>query len=176
MPSHKYTAGITKEYIRDNVFFFLQDCKHVLTLPNLYFGLEKKLTKEGVKVDCAEYKVNTFKQQQKIAPDNITLFYNDVKDIDVTKYDGIFLDLCGTFNKSADAVLKRINYGTKISITFLMARENKVLQQKIDIKNREDSYINLLREYNLFVTKYINYNNTGNSPMCVFFGEKKLKN
>ena len=64
MSSNIYTPGPSKEYIRNSVFLHFKDCSYVLTLPNLYFGLERMLLKDGKKVDCTEYEVNTFKGQQ----------------------------------------------------------------------------------------------------------------
>ena len=167
-----YKPGKSKGYIRDSVFLFLleSNCKHVLTLPNLYFGLEKKLLDKGIKVDCSEYSVNTFKKQREIAPKGITLHSKNVADIDLSKYDGIFFDFYGTFNKSLAKALPRIEPGTSVAFTFLMARENLKLQKIINIKRREKSYCKLLYRYGVDIEKYANYNDS--SPMCVFFGTK----
>lgn len=166
-----YIPGPSKEYIRDSVFLHFMDCKYILTLPNLYFGLETMFILDGKKVDCTEYKVNTFKGQQKIAPKGVTLYNRNVKDIDISNYDGIFLDFYGTFNKSYKELFPRIQSGTKLAITFMMARENKELQKVIDITNREESYVKLLSSYGINIKKYAKYCDT--TPMCVFFGTKQ---
>jgi hypothetical protein len=163
-----YTPGKSKEYIRKGVFDFFKDtCKHVITLPNLYFGLEKNLLDIGIKVDCSEYKVNTFKGAIQVKPKGITLFNKNVKNLDLSIYDGLFFDLYGTWNKNMEEALPRIKLNSKLVITFLMARENKHLQKRININKREDSYIKLLNTYGFRVIKYMNYCDT--TPMCVFY-------
>lgn len=163
-----YTPGKSKEYIRDGVFHFFKDnCDHIITLPNLYFGLEERFLEIGIKVDCSEYRVNTFKGAVQAKPEGITLFHADVKDLNLSVYDGLFFDLYGTWNKSMEIALPRIKVGARLVITFLMARENKILQKKINIKKREQSYINLLREFGFLTRKYVNYCDT--TPMCVFY-------
>lgn len=129
------------------------------------------LLNDGKQVDCSEYEVNTFKGQQQVAPPGVNLYNINVKDLNLSKYDGIFLDFMGTFNKYTPQILDKFNSGTKIAITFMMARENKKLQEKIDIRTREESYVRLLNEYNIQIDKYANYCDT--VPMCVFFGYKR---
>lgn len=165
-----YTPGRSKELIRNSVFNYFKDCTHILTLPNLYFGLEEMFLKQGKKVDCSEYVVNTFEGQRQIAPKGLRLFNLNIKDMDLSVYDGLFLDLYGTFNKSMAEALPRIKVGSKVAITFLMARENRQLQQRIDITNREQSYVRLLAEYGIEIDLYANYCDT--TPMCVFYGTK----
>lgn len=165
-----YKPGPSKGYIRDSVFLYFMDCTYVLTLPNLYFGLEKMFVMDGKRVDCAEYKVNTFKGMQQIKPNGVRLYRDNVANLEIEKYNGIFLDFYGTFNRHTSAVLDRVKPGTKLAMTFLMARENKDLQKHIDIKNREESYIRLLAKYGVTIEKYANYCDT--TPMCVFFGYK----
>jgi hypothetical protein len=162
-----YTPGKSKEYIRNDVFHFFKDCKHIITLPNLYFGLEQRLLNEGIKVDCSEYRVNTFKGAIQIKPKGITLFNKNVKDLDLSVYDGLFFDLYGTWNKSMEEALPRINKGAHLVITFLMAREHRNVQKVIDITNREESYIKLLRKFGFITKKFINY--CDSTPMCVFY-------
>lgn len=166
-----YTPGKSKEYIRNSVFLFFNDCKHVITLPNLYFGLEQMLLDDGKKVDCTEFSVNTFEGAKQIAPKEVKLYNKNVKDLDISKYDGLFLDFYGCFNDNCRSILPRINSGSKVALTFLMARESKKLQKEIDIKNREESYVNLLSKYNIKVLRYVNYCDT--TPMCVFYGIKQ---
>lgn len=162
-----YTPGKSKEYIRENVFHFFKDRKHIITLPNLYFGLEQRLLDIGIKVDCSEYKVNTFEGAIQKKPDGIRLFNNNVKDLDLGIYDGLFFDLYGTWNKSMEEALPRININAKLVITFLMAREHKDLQKIIDIKKREESYVKLLYSYGFKTFSHIKYCDT--TPMCVFY-------
>lgn len=167
-----YAPKIEKEYIRNSVFLFFKDCDNILTLPNLYFDLERQFIEDGRKqIDCCEYKPEIFKEQKLLAPPECNLFFGDVSEMDLSKYDGIFLDLCGFFSKSTDKVFKSLKPGTKIVVTFLLRRENKKLQKMIDIKNRESSYVLLLNKYDIFVTKYVNYGEW-RTPMCVFFGTK----
>lgn len=161
-----YTPGKSKEYIREGVFHFFKNCKHVVTLPNLYFGLEKKFLDIGIKVDCSEYRVNTFEGAIQQKPEGITLFHDNVKNLDLNKYDGLFFDLFGPWNKDVEDALPRIKPGAKLVITFLMARE-RWCKDKIDITKREQSYIKLLKEYGFSTIKYVNYRDT--SPMCVFY-------
>tara|TARA_R110000796_G_scaffold168210_2_gene285106 strand:- start:176 stop:682 length:507 start_codon:yes stop_codon:yes gene_type:complete len=162
-----YTPGKSKEYIRDGVFHFFKECKHIITLPNLYFGLEQRFLDEGIKVDCSEYKVNTFKGAVQLKPKDITLFNTNVKYLNLSKYDGLFFDLYGTWNKSMEESLPRINKNARLVITFLMGREHLNLQKIIDIKHREESYVKLLSKYGFKTIKYINYCDT--TPMCVFY-------
>ena len=170
MSKHTYSPGPSKEYIRNSVFLHFIECTYVLTLPNLYFGLEKMLLDDGKQVDCTEYEVNTFEGQKQIAPPGITLYNLDVKDLNLSKYDGVFLDFMGTFNRHTPGIMKQLHSGTRIAMTFMMARENKTLQQEIDITNREESYVKLLSKHNVHIEKYANYCDT--TPMCVFFGHK----
>lgn len=165
-----YKPGKSKEYIRNSVFLYFKDCNNILTLPNLYFGLEKMLLKEGKQVTCSEYDVNTFKGQNQIAPKNIKLINSDVTKIELSEYDGIFLDLYGNYNENVANALESLQIGCKIAITFLMARESKKLQKIIDIKDRENSYIRVFKKHGITITKYANYYDT--TPMCVFFGAK----
>ena len=165
-----YLPGRMKGYIRDSVFLYFSNCKSVLTLPNLYFDLEKKFLDKGINIECVEYKNDTFKNMQQIVPKGIKLYNQDVKNLDLSKYDGMFLDFCGTFNDSAEVVLKKIKPKTKIAITFLMSRESKRLQKKINIKNRRISYIVLFEKYNIIIDYFMDYNDI--TPMCVFFGYK----
>lgn len=165
-----YTPGKSKGYIRDGVFLFFRECKHVITLPNLYFGLESQLLSQGIKVDCSEYRVNTFEGAVQKKPDGITLFHKNVKNIDLSIYDGLFFDLYGTWNKDMAIALPKIKIGAKLVITFLMGREHKNLQKIIDITNREESYVKLLYSYGFKTHKYINYCDT--TPMCVFYCER----
>lgn len=162
-----YTPGKSKEYIREGVFHFFNDRKRVITLPNLYFGLERKLMNQGIEVHCSEYKVNTFKGALQVKPKGIKMFHSDVKDLNLSIYDGLFFDLYGTWNKSMEEALPRINKDAKLVITFLMAREHPRVQRLIDIKNREWSYTQLLLKYGFRTIKYINYCDT--TPMCVFY-------
>jgi len=166
-----YVPGPSKGYIRNSVFLYFKTCTYVLTLPNLYFGLEKMFIEDGKKVDCTEIKVNTFKGMQQIKPKGVNIFNRNVAGLDIKKYDGIFLDFFGTFNKNTKIVLEKTQPGTKLAMTFLMARENLELQKHIDIKNREESYVRLLDSYGVTITKYANYCDT--IPMCVFFGYKR---
>ena len=165
-----YKPGPSKEYIRNSVFLYFKDCSKILTLPNLYFGLESKFLEAGKSVDCTEYKVNTFKGMEQTAPKGVNLYNKNVKNMNIAEYDGIFLDFYGTFNKNTDSVLKKVAPGTKLAMTFLMARENKKLQEKINIKKREESYIHLFKEYGVHIDSYANYCDT--TPMCIFFGYK----
>lgn len=168
-----YTPGESKEHIRNYAFnFFRGSCTHVITLPNLYFGLESRLLAEGIKVDCSEYRVNTFEGAIQVKPEGINLYHSDVKNLNLSPYDGLFFDLYGTWNKSVQQSLPRINRNARLVITFLMGRETRELQKVIDIKNREKSYVKLLNEYGFSVIKYINYRDT--TPMCVFFCIKDL--
>lgn len=164
-----YIPGKSKEYIRNGVFHFFKEgnCKHVITLPNLYFGLEERLMDIGIKVDCSEYRVNTFKGAIQKKPEGITLFHRNVKNLDLSIYDGLFFDLYGTWNRSMEQALPRIKHGSRLVITFLMAREHPRVQKIIDIKNREESYVKLLKHYGFTTIKYINYCDT--TPMCVFY-------
>lgn len=165
-----YTPGKSKEYIRNDVFHFFKDtCKHIITLPNLYFGLEKRFLDIGIKVDCSEYSVNTFKGAVQKKPEGITLFHKNVKDLDLNKYDGLFFDLYGTWNRNMEEALPRIKLGAKLVITFLMSRE-RWCKDKIDITKREESYIKLLYKYGFTTYKHINYCDT--TPMCVFYCKK----
>lgn len=173
MSSHFYSAGKEKEHIRNYVFLHFIDCEYVVTLPNLYFQLETLLLKHGIKVDCCEHKRDIFEKQKEIAPKRVTLYNCDVENLNLLKYDGIFLDLCGTFNKSSHKLFKNIKSKTKIAVTFLMARENNSLQEFLDINNREESYITLMDTYGINITKFINYSSYPHSPMCTFFGEKQ---
>lgn len=162
-----YTPGKSKRYIRDGVLLFFEECTHVVTLPNLYFGLELQLIIQGIKVDCSEYKVNTFKGALQIKPRDVRMFNSNVKDLDLSIYDGLFFDLFGTWNKDMEVALPRININARLVITFLMAREHLNVQKVIDIKNREKSYVKLLASYGFKTIKYINYCDT--TPMCVFY-------
>ena len=54
MPYYPYKAGILKEHIRNSVFLYFKDCSNILTLPNLYFDLEKMFIKKGKKVTSVE--------------------------------------------------------------------------------------------------------------------------
>lgn len=162
-----YVPGKSKKYIRDGVLLFFKECKHIVSLPNLYFGLELQLIEQGIKVDCSEYKINTFKGAIQIKPKEVRMFYSNVKDLDLSIYDGLFFDLYGTWNKDMEIALPRINRNAKLVITFLMAREHRKLQKVIDIKNREQSYVNLLASYGFRTIKYVNYCDT--TPMCVFY-------
>jgi len=165
-----YIPGKSKEYIREGVFHFFKDCTQVITLPNLYFGLERKLMNKGIKVHCSEYKVNTFKGAVQVKPKGIKMFNKNVKDLDLSIYDGLFFDLYGTWNLSMEEALPRINKGARLVITFLMAREHLRVQKIIDITNREESYVKLLRKFGFITTKYINY--CDSTPMCVFYCTK----
>ena len=66
-----------------------------------------------------------------------------------------------------EEALPRIKLNSKLVITFLMARENKRLQKKINVEKREESYVKLLKQYGFKTIKYINYCDT--TPMCVFY-------
>ena len=78
--------------------------------------------------------------------------------------------MCGPFSNAISLSLLKLNKGSKIVLTLLMARESKELQKFIDIKNREESYILLLNRFNIQVEKYITYCDT--TPMIVLFGVK----
>lgn len=162
-----YTPGKSKKYIRDGVLLFFEDCKHVITLPNLYFGLEEQLLEQGIKVDCSEYKVNTFKGAVQLKPKNVRMFYSNVKDLDLKIYDGLFFDLYGCWNRHMEEALPHIKINSLLVITFMMAREPINVQKVIDIRNREWSYVQLLLTYGFETIKYINY--CDSSPMCVFY-------
>lgn len=165
-----YSPGPSKEYIRESVFLYFKECSHILTLPNLYFGLESRFVADGKKVDCTEYKVNTFEGMTQEVPKGVGLYNKNAKNMPLDEYNGIFLDFLGTFNKDTSVILNKIAPGTRLALTFLMARENKKLQEKINIKSREESYVKLLAEYNVSIEKYANYCDT--VPMCVFYGIK----
>ena len=94
--------------------------------------------------------------------------------MDFNKYDAIFLDLCGPMTSHKFDCFKTIKSGTKLAITLLMARESKILQNYIDINNREKSYIKFFSDFNINIEYYINYSDKPQSPMCVFFGEKQF--
>lgn len=165
-----YNPGRMKEIIRDHVFLHFTQCKHILTLPNLHFDLEKLFIKYGQNVDCVEYKRDIYQQQLNLAPTECNLHYKNVKDMNLSKYDGIFLDFCGYFTHTTGEILEKIAPGTDIVITFMMRRESKKVQEIIDISDRKKSYINLLKKYNITVNKHIEYCDT--TPMCLFFGKK----
>lgn len=171
MPRLPYYPGALKEQIRDNVFLYFMHCSNILTLPNLYFDLERMFIKDGKKITSVEKNYEIYMKQLDIAPIEIEVNYADVGDFDVSKYDGIFLDFCGLYNQAASSVFRRIKSGTKIVVTFMMARESKLLQEVIDITNRKVAYTELLANYNIIVTKCIEY--CDSSPMCVFFGIKQ---
>ena len=172
MHVNEYTPGQEKEHVRKHVFLFFMKCSYVLTLPNIYFDLEKMLIQEGKKVECCEYKHSIYQKQLKIAPKEIVLHHSDVKDLDIGKYDALFLDFCGTYNRSTSKILSKISSNTQVAITFLLRRERKEHQSVIDINNRIPSYIRLLATFGIKVTKYITYHKDYHSPMCVFFGTK----
>ena len=88
-----YSAGETKEPIRNYTFFYFKNCSHVLTLPNLYFDLEQTLLNNGKKVDCCEYREDIYLQQLKIAPKEIKLHNIDAKHLNYVNYDGVFVDI-----------------------------------------------------------------------------------
>jgi len=169
---HIYTPGKGKEHIRDYVFSFFKDRKRVLTLPNLYFDLESRLLKDDKQVDCCEYDKNIFIKQKKIVPKEINLYYREVGHMNLKKYDALFLDFCGPFNETTSETLIKIEPGTKVVLTFLLARESKKVQKLMDLRKREESYVRLLANFGIFVTKYINYSDKPHSPMAVFFGTK----
>jgi hypothetical protein len=162
-----YTPGKLKEYIRNDIFLFLADCKYIITLPNLHFSLEENLIAKGCKIDCTEYKKDIYVKALKIKPKKVKLFNNNIKDLNLSLYDGLFLDLCGIWNEDMQEVLPQIKIGAKIVFTFLMARDSKRLQQIINITKREESYVMLLKQYGFKTIKYINYRDT--TPMCVFY-------
>lgn len=166
-----YYPGTSKGQIRDNVFLYFMHCSNILTLPNLYFDLEKMFIKDGKKVTSIENNYEIYIKQLNLAPIEMEINYSDIKNFDVSKYDGIFLDFCGLYNQAASNVFRKIKPKTKIAVTFIMARESKLLQQVIDITNRKAAYITLLANYNILVTKCVEY--CDSSPMCVFFGEKQ---
>lgn len=173
MHINPYTPGSGKGYIRDCVFLFFMNCTKVLTLPNLYFGLEELLLNDGKTVECCEYKKETYLKQLKIAPKGIVLHHSDVCDIDLSEFNGVFLDFCGSWNKEYSKLLFSIKKDTNVVITLLMNRESKLTQQFIDLNNRHESYTRLLATFGLFVIKYVTYNDS-NSPMCVFFAKKLI--
>ncbi len=166
----KYSPGHSKENVRNHVFLYLKECNNILTLPNLYFSLEERFLKEGKSVNCTESLRVIYNKQLKIAPSEIKLFNKNIKNIDTSNYDGLFLDMCGPFSNAISLSLLKLNKGSKIVLTLLMARESKELQKFIDIKNREESYILLLNRFNIQVEKYITYCDT--TPMIVLFGVK----
>lgn len=166
-----YVPGPSKKYIRESVLLYFNKCQNILTLPNLYFDLEIKLLQQNKKVTCVERVSHIFKDMEKIAPSEIKLLHSDVKDVDISIYDGIFLDFMGTFNNDVEKILKKICPETRLVFTFLMARENKNLQKIINIKNREKTYLQLLAKYNIIIEKSAYYMDT--SPMRVFYGYKK---
>jgi hypothetical protein len=168
-----YTPGKSKEDVRNHVLSYFKGCEKVLTLPNLHFSLEKKLLEQGIKVECTERKVTIYKEQLKIAPSNIILYNKDIKHVDTSLYDGLFLDMCGPFSSSISEALHKLKDGSKIALTLLMSRESNELKKFINLNNRETSYITLLRRYNIYIEKYITYTDT--VPMGVFFGVKRLK-
>lgn len=170
MPYHHYTAGTSKEHIRDNVFLYFIDCSNILTLPNLYFNLEKAFIEDGKQVTCVERNYDIYIKQLIQGPKEIEFNHTDIEHFNISNYDGIFLDLCGTYCKAASNVFRSMKPGDRIAVTFLMGRESKLLQQVIDITNREIAYTELLDTYNISVKKCMKYNDS--SPMCTFFGQK----
>lgn len=168
-----YKTSKEKEYIRDEVFLFFNSCNDILTLPNLYFNLENKFLKAGKNVDCVERDIDIYMKQLLIAPKAINLYNCDVKDLEISKYDGIFLDLCGCFSKSAEETLLKVSSGTKLAVTFMMARESRYIQRYINIACRELSYIQMFKKFGIEIEKFVKYSSTPQSPMCVFFGIKK---
>lgn len=167
---HTYTPGKTKGYIRNEVSLHLSSCNHILTLPNLYFNLEKEFLSKGIKVDCTEVREDIYIKQKEIAPKGVTLFNKDIQNVEVDKYDGVFLDMCGPFTESLSITIQKLKPNTEIVLTLLLARECNNLQRFIDINNREESYVKLLNKHGVDVNFYVNYTDT--TPMCVFFGTK----
>lgn len=164
-----YKASPHKEEIRKLVFkyFVKHKCTTVLTLPNLYFSLEERLVKKKIKVDCIERDLDIYKKQVKINPKNINLYKNNLGKFDVSSYDGLFLDLCGSFSNDLHKALKNITSGAAVVITLLKARESVFIQKYLDITNRAGSYVNLLKRYGLKTESYVEYNS--GSPMIVLF-------
>lgn len=166
-----YTAGKMKKHVRNDVFLYLSDCHHILTLPNLYFSLEQRLAKK-MKVDCVEIKKQIYLKQIQIVPCGIILNHGDVQYLDISKYDGMFLDMCGPFTFALSNTLKSVKSDCKLVITLMMAREGSHVKNIINIKEREKSYISLFNSYGIRISKFINYRDT--TPMCTFFGTKIL--
>ena len=156
------------------VFLFFMNCTRVLTLPNLYFQLEKLLLNDGKIVECCEYKKETYLKQLEVAPKDIILHHGDVCDMNLNRFDGIFLDFCGSWNKEYSKLLLSVKINTQVVITLLMNRESKVTQQFIDLDNRVESYIRLLATFGIVIIKYGEYGQGTKSPMCVFFAKKLI--
>lgn len=167
-----YNASKTKPLIRKHTFNYLKECSTVLTMPNLYFDLEQSLLNSGCSVECVEYKKEIYEQQLISAPSDIKLYNADLKNINVKKYDGMFLDMCGTFSKAVEVSLNNAVPQTKIVLTLLMLRESRKIQQYVDINNRYDTYLSFLDTFNFAIEKTIEYKDNLKSPMCVFFGKK----
>src|SRR6185369_9999338 len=130
---YKNTNSNIKAEIRDYIYNKIEKVNptNCLTLPNLNFDLENKLSKIS-KVHCLEIDKNIYKQQKKLASNNITIKNKEAFDYlkaSKEKFGGLWLDFCGSLTPTIKNNLLWLVQSNKlekeaiIAITLLRGRE-----------------------------------------------------
>jgi hypothetical protein len=169
-----YKAGKSKKYVRASVLFYFikNNVNEVLSMANLNFSLENKLKKKGCNVTSIERDKTIYNKQLKINKNEIILKNKPLIKEDCSKYNGLFLDMCGPYSKDTHKALQEVPSKGAVVITLLKSRESKFAQQFIDLNDRVNSYLRLFAGLDYNVERYIEYKDWDNSPMIVFFMKK----